>query len=559
MAHLRNAIQTHFISRWEFVVPLSLLGYAFTIVIFYPLVGSPLFSITVIPVTIICIFGGMKAGVLMGPTFLVLNWLLLVYLGAPYSFTMFVVMYGWINAVAISAVGIGIGYVVSLNKRLNKEIIGREQAQRSLDKLNQKLERQTQQALQARSHFLTAMSHKLRTPLNASVGMGTLLLDTKLDPVQSDYVHNLQRSNNEVTEIINSILEYTKAESGEIELNEIAFDLAELLDQLQYLVRPKADERRVKLDFSIDPSVEPQVVGDRKKLHIILNNLLNNALDATLDETVTLCVTLAQTAAQEMAPIAGNKMRLTFSIIDTGRGIAPEELVELFEPFGNSYQTTTHAGVGAGIGMALCHRLCHNMGGQITAKSILGEGTTITVTLPFEQAAAMTVSHIYRPALKPNLLATQPRVAGTQKILLAEDNILNAKVALKMLEKLGYSATWVQDGYEAVEAVASVPYDLVLMDIQMPRLDGLAATKAIRKKLTSGEQATHPLRIIAMTADTTLEDFSKQRAYGFDGFISKPVSIHVLDKALSDMLLSVSASSVQSLTNVALHTISEST
>lgn len=543
MAYIRATSLARFLNQLrallnkkEYAVLFALIVYMVIAIGSYPFAGAPIFAVSVFPAAVIGMHGGIKSGIYSGPAILLINWVLFFLLDTQGSFGQFIAMGALIGAIATSTVSVGIGYISSLNNRLHHEISGREQAQRELNTLNQKLEYQTQQALQARSHFLTAMSHKLRTPLNASVGIHTLLLDTELDTKQSHYIHDLQRSNDEVVSIINSILEYTKVESGEIELNEVDFDLTEQLDQLQCLVQSKVDEQSVDLHIEIDPSVPQLLNGDRKKLHLILHNLVNNALDATENGSITVRASSSQPHNLDGDPATGNTMHVTFDVVDTGMGIAPKVLEGIFEPFENSYQTTTRTGVGAGIGLALCHRLCQSMDGEIRVQSVLGEGTTITVTLPFKPAAVPNTQNLLQPNQTPDQSAERPQT--NPKILLAEDNMLNAKVALKLLEKLGYAAKWVKDGQEAVEAASQFTFDLILMDIQMPRLDGLEATKEIRKQYETSNQSARELCIIALTADTTLEDFSKQKAYGFDGFIGKPMSVNVLENALNEVFYS---------------------
>lgn len=522
----------HLLNKKEYAIPFALLVYIAVVGGLYPLMGGSVFALSVFPAAVIGVHGGVKSGLFSGPAMLLINWLLFFLLDAQSSFGQFIAMGGLIGAIATATVASGIGYVASLNNRLQQEISGRAQAQQDLNKSNQRLEQQTQQALQARSHFLTAMSHKLRTPLNTSVGINTLLLDTELDTKQVNYVHDLQRNNDEVISTINSILEYTKVESGEIELNKIDFELAEQLEQLQSLAQSKVDEQRVKLLIEIDPAVPSLLNGDTKKLNLILHNLLNNALDATQNGTVTVRASLSQPDSHNTKTTTDQTIFVTFHVIDTGSGMSQEALEQIFEPFEYSYQTTTRTGAGAGIGMALCQRLCHNMGGQIRAQSVSGEGTTITVTLPFERVAVATVQNKSQSTV-PSTVQAQPQ--ANLKILLAEDNTLNAKVALKLLERMGYKAEWVKDGQEAVEAVTESTFDLVLMDIQMPRMDGLEATKEIRNWCEKSSRPAGRLYIIALTADATLEDFSTQQAYGFDGFIGKPMSAKVLEKTLNEL------------------------
>lgn len=534
LAHLLNQLRD-LLNKKEYAILVALLVYLAIAVGLYPFVGGSIFAVSVLPAAVLGVHYGVRSGVVSGPACLLINWLLFILLGNHGSLGQFIAMGGLIGSIATATVGSGIGYVASLNSRLNVEVSRRKQAQQELNGLNQKLEHQTQQALQARAHFLTAMSHKLRTPLNASVGINTLLFDTDLDQTQSSYVYDLQRSNNEVIGIINSILEYTKVESGEIELNKVNFDLSTLLKQIQRLVQSRAEEQNVKQQIQIESSVPSHLVGDEKRLRLILQNLLINALNATPDGTVTLRVSLSPQHRRNIEPVQNKMTFVTFHVIDTGKGIDSQGLEGLFEPFGNSYQTTTQSGVGAGIGMALCKRLCQSMGGRIHAQSVLGKGTTITVTLPFERSKVPATSNSPRPNHDSSTSANRSQIGRQQKILLAEDNILNAKIALKLLEKLGYTAQWVKDGKEAVEAVTESTYDLILMDIQMPRLDGLEATKEIRKRYEKSGHSLDDPCIIALTADTTLEDFSKQQAYGFDGFIGKPMSVEVLKKALDDI------------------------
>jgi len=312
-----------------------------------------------------------------------------------------------------------------------------------------------------------------------------------------------------------------------------------LIDQIKHDLSERASEQNVTLRTVIDSQTPRCLIGDEKRLLLIIRNLLNNALDATQDgDEVTLSI------KPDLVDENNDRTSLNIQVADTGQGIPPDKLTTLFEPFSNAYESTTQAVNRAGIGAALCQSLCKKMGGKIQAESEVGIGTLVTVTLPFNipQATGTCRLKSRRTSIptntnlaehrrySPNLPSAQTDSQTCVNILLAEDNVLNAKVALKMLEKLGYQAEWVKDGQQAVEAIAATQYDLILMDIQMPCLDGIAATKQIRKE--HGDQA---LAIIALTADTTLESFSKQQAYGFDGFISKPVSLQVLRSALSEV------------------------
>ena len=535
------------------IILLSIAVYAFAIVSLYPILGSIVAVFSVLPSAMFGYYIGARIGFVVGLLFLPVNWVLLRAVGLSSTLIEFTLESSLIGSTAVALVAAGIGYVSTLNKRLKHEVMGREETQRALNELNDQLETQANQALQARSYFLTAMSHKQRTPLNASMGLSRLLLDTNLDNIQRDYVCDILRSNSESVGIINSILEYTKVESGEVEVNLNELELSSFVEEVRALVRPRATEQGIALHTEIASQVPSIILGDQKKLQIMLSNLLNNALDATQNGSITLSFNLAEATektdatekqTQDVDYPADNRTILSIQISDTGDGMSPNVLANLFEPFANAYASTTRSGNGAGIGMALCKSLCDRMGGKIWVDSVLHKGTTVTMHLPFacptkqaETTASEMVAHRRHNVESVTVESTNVGPIAEQttnphmNILLAEDNILNAKVALKMLEKLGHTTQWVKDGEEAINAVAENEYDLVLMDIQMPRLDGLAATQEIRKRFSEQEIPF----IIALTADTTLEDFSKQKAYGFDGFIGKPVSLNMLQNTLTNI------------------------
>ena len=536
----------HLLHKWKCaIILLSVIIYVFVASWLYPSAGFGIAAFSAVPVAIVGLYAGPKGGFVSGLIFIFFNWSLFLILGSTISFTEYIRAGALAGSTMVTVVGTGVGYFAMLNRRLKQEIGERKQIQQELNGLNGKLEMQAQQALQARAQFLTAMSHKLRTPMNVSMGLSALLLDANPDMADRDYVNDILRSNREIVGIVDSILEYTKIASGDIELNLEKFQLRTLIEQIKDDLNERVVEQKVALHTIIAPTAPSYFFGDKKRLLLIIKNLLNNALDATEGgDEITLSFTPASINEKKA------HRSLIIKIADTGRGIPPDKLATLFDPFSSAYESTTQAVNRAGIGAALCQSLCKKMNGEIQAESEVGKGTIITVTLPFNMprttvsaasrttaVVATTVATTIGTATtgtvehrrySPNLASAQTDQQNPMTILLAEDNILNAKVALKMLEKLGHQVEWVEDGQQAVDAVAAKEYDLILMDIQMPRLDGTAATMQIRK-----DHGAQTLTIIALTADTTLESFSKQQAYGFDGFISKPISMKILRSALS--------------------------
>lgn len=429
---------SRFAYKWQCAfVLLAVLVYVLLATGLYSSAGRTVAAFSILPVTIIGLYTNAKTGFVTGLLFLLFNWLLFKVLGSTESLLVFIQSGAIAGSTAVALVGACVGYFSMLNRRLGNELEERKQIQQELNKLNRRLAIQTQQARQARAQFLAAMSHKLRTPMNVSMGLSTLLLETTSDVVQSDYAHDILHNNRELVGIVDSILEYTKVESGDIELNLEEFQLDRLIEQIKHSVNGKAIERNVTVRTVIDPQTPLCLIGDEKRLQLIIGNLLNNALDATQDgDEITISI------KPELIDEHRNHTSLNIKIIDTGKGIPSDMLATLFEPFSSAYASTTEAGNRAGIGTALCKSLCKEMGGSIQAESEVGKGTIITVMLPFNTSKSIAVSRLAPPTTtitdsaghrrySPNLSTAPTDLQNSIKILLAEDNILNAKVRIK--------------------------------------------------------------------------------------------------------------------------------
>ncbi|MEM7533659.1 MAG: response regulator [Chloroflexota bacterium] len=489
-----------------------------------------------------------------------------------------------VGTAAVALIGYGAGQLAKLGRRLQHEVAERKQAQEALNQANEQLQQQAEQAAKARNYFLTAISHQLRTPMNAALGMNTLLLDSKLDPKQREYAEEAYQGNQDTIRIINTILEYTKAESGAISLEQAPFHLSQCIHNIYTKFLPQANAQQVTLSLAIDPSVPATLVGDEKRIALILGNIFSHILHAKQEGQLSLSVTQTGTKSITENNQEQNYVRLQFTLHDHERKQDKATFADYFEPFqqrddalyttlteGSSTPSTAFANRGAGIGLALCRALCELMNGDINIQRVPNAGTAITftmclaegretvaaqqqptanmgqVSLPKSSSAEEVSSH---QMPQPSTQAASTQAASTTiskqikkqfdntlaqrypfAILLAEDNRLNAKVAQRILQRFGYKVDWVKDGQEALDAVQDKTYDLILMDIQMPNLNGLEATQCIRS--LNGE-VIQPY-IIAVTADTTLEDSARWMDYGLDGYIGKPLApaimMHTLEKA----------------------------
>ncbi len=368
-------------------------------------------------------------------------------------------------------------------------------------------------ANKAKTDFLANMSHELRTPLNAVVNMSHLLMDTKLTAEQKELVTTVRQSGDEFLRLIDSILDFSKIEAGKLTLQPKMFTLRVLIDNLMEIARSKAKAKHLNLTLLYDDQAPKQVIGDVERLRQILIHLLDNAIKFTDHGEVLLSLTARNISTCQ------DKIELYITVKDTGIGIPFERRDRLFQPFTQVDTSTTRRHSGSGIGLALCKQLCQLMGGTLWVESEVNYGTTFHLTITLD---LLTDKHQTNTEFKFTTPVTNLR------ILLVEDNQTNQKVAQLVLRKLGYEIDIVSNGLKAVESVNQHLYDIVLMDIQMPELDGLEATRKILDNWPIGQRPY----IIAMTAHALQGDREKCLAAGMDDYIAKPVKLEELEAAI---------------------------
>lgn len=407
------------------------------------------------------------------------------------------------------------------NSRLKQVIEHARQSARDADHANH-----------AKSDFMATMSHEIRTPLNGVIGFIDMLAETPLNAEQKDFVDTLQVSSEALLFLISDILDFSKIESGRLDLDMHALNLNDLLNDTLRLFLADAASKKIELLHEFDDALPEVIVGDEKRIRQILINLLGNAVKFTSKGSVILKASVRENEEQS------SQSHLEFEIRDTGIGIDSKEIETIFEPFSQADSSTTRRFGGTGLGLSISRRLASAMNGQLSVKSQVGSGSSfffdVIVNIHSEKVPAVDT-----PPASNLSLANYDGTVNTPddgldlKVLVAEDNLANQHLLRYMLKRMGCVAQFCNNGKELISLLSEQPSDLILMDLQMPLMDGFEATHAIRNG-AAGNKA-ESIKIIALTANALSGDRDRCLDAGMDAYLSKPIKISVLKKCIAEL------------------------
>jgi len=378
-------------------------------------------------------------------------------------------------------------------------------------------EQKAEEASRVKTQFLANMSHEIRTPISGIVGASELLSRQRLTPEARTYVEVVSSSAASLLLLIDELLDFSKIEAGKLAIEELGFSLRGSVEAAVQLLQARAMAKGIKLELRVAPDVPDSVHGDPIRLHQVLVNLVSNSVKFTDEGEVRILVDLAECPSN-----SDLTHLLRFEVADTGIGMDPSILLEIFEPFAQADSSTSRRYGGSGLGLSICKRITELMGGTIRVESELGSGSRFIVELPF--GVAQTVD----PEREAEAVDIALAARGDFRILVADDNAVNRMIAVALLKELGYRVDEVADGIEVLEFLEKEHCDLVMMDCQMPGLDGYATTRRIRQEQVDGDR----LPIVAVTAHASAGDRDLCLDAGMNDYISKPYDSQLLDRTL---------------------------